>query len=218
MRGQRIVGSNPTTCQECLRKELKTFHLQLWKQAGGVFGPPLYLCICSTLYFRTFPLTPTGSGSIWRDAAESTHTVISFMNVSFKMAENIIEECAHLHVTCVSIGPNLKPEVAHWAAASACDCGRTGGHSFCQTHWDWWSGLERRPGVFSYSNGPGRDSWTLYIALWACTCAYLRSAVCMLSIRRCIVLRDEGATAVCQWDVFRPPQISQTAAFDRFQI
>lgn len=85
----------------------------------------------------------------------------------------------HLHVACVSVRPNLKPEVADGAAASACDCGRTGGHSFCQTHWDWWSRLERRPGVFSYSNGRGRDSWTLYSALWACTCAYLHSAACV---------------------------------------
>lgn len=37
VRRQRIVGSNPTTCQECLRKELKTFRPQLWKQAGVVF-------------------------------------------------------------------------------------------------------------------------------------------------------------------------------------
>lgn len=94
-----------------------------------------------------------------------------------------------LRAACVSAGPNLKPEVAHWAAASACDCGRTGGHSFCQTHWDWWSGLERRPGVFSYSNGRGRDSWTLYIALRACTCAYLRGAACAWSTRRCTALR-----------------------------
>lgn len=122
------------------------------------------------------------------------HTVIAFANVSFKMAENIIEECAHWRVTCVSIGPNLKPEVAHWAAASACDCGRTGGHSFCQTHWDWWSGLERRPGVFSYSNGPGRDSWTLYIALWACTCAYLR----ILAQRRVRVVDTETHCAAAE--------------------
>lgn len=157
---------------------VETGRSRLWTSVIPVF-------LLHSLFPALFSDDQTGSGPSFT----RVHTVISFMNVSFKMAENIIEECAHLHVTCVSIGPNLKPEVAHWAAASACDCGRTGGHSFCQTHWDWWSGLERRPGVFSYSNGPGRDSWTLYIALWACTCAYLRSAVCVLSIRRCIVLR-----------------------------
>lgn len=39
----------------------------------------------------------------------------------------------------VSINPNLNPEVARWASASESlrvDCGRTGGHSFCQTERD----------------------------------------------------------------------------------
>lgn len=121
----------------------------------------------------------------WKRPPHSPTCHLRWLRTSWRNALRDV----HLHVTCVSVGPNLKPEVAHWAAASACDCGRTGGHSFCQTHWDWWSGLERRPGVFSYSNGRGRDSWTLYIALRACTCAYLRSAACASSIRRCIVLR-----------------------------
>lgn len=80
----------------------------------------------------------------------------------------------------VSINPNLKLEVARWASASEClrvDCGRTGGHSFCHTERDWWSGLERWSGVFSYSNGRDRDSWTLYIGLCVCMCAYLCSPV-----------------------------------------
>lgn len=83
----------------------------------------------------------------------------------------------------VSINPNLKPEVARWASASESlrvDCGRTGGHSFCQTERDWWSGLERWPGVFSYSNGRDRDSWTQYIGLCVCMCAYLCSTVYVL--------------------------------------
>ncbi len=85
----------------------------------------------------------------------------------------------HSSPTTVSIKPNLKPEVARWA--SEClrvDCGRTGGHSFCQTERDWWSGLERWPGVFSYSNGRDRDSWTLYIGLCVHVCIFVLHCIC----------------------------------------
>lgn len=92
----------------------------------------------------------------------------------------------------VSINPNLNPEVARRASASESlrvDCGRTGGHSFCQTERDWWSGLERWPGVFSYSNCRDRDSWTLWTLDFVCACVHICAALCThSSISRCIVL------------------------------
>lgn len=120
------------------------------------------------------------------------------------MAENINKECARearLHVAWVWVGPNLRPEVADGAAAAARDCGRTGGHSFCQTHWDWWSRLERQPGVFAYSNGRGRDSWTLCSALWACTCAYSHSAAAA-----CVLLQAAERPVDCVSGTFTGPQ------------
>lgn len=86
------------------------------------------------------------------------------------------------HSKLASIKPNLKPKVTRLSSVServCVDCGRTGGHSFCQMERDWWSGLERWPGVFSYSNGKEGDSWPQYIGLCVCMCAYFCSTVYM---------------------------------------
>lgn len=96
--------------------------------------------------------------------------------------------------TLTSLEPN-QPKPEAWSRALGlvpcvrADCGRTGGHSSCQTERDWWSGLERWPGVFSYSNGRDGDSWTQYTGLCVCMCAYLSRALYSMcsSIWRCIV-------------------------------
>lgn len=95
------------------------------------------------------------------------------------------------HSKLASIKPNLKPKVTRLSSVSECvcvDCGRTGGHSFCQMERDWWSGLEHWPG-YSLTVMAKKETAGLSTLGSVCACVHIFAALYIwLSSWRCIAL------------------------------